>query len=133
MKNSVSQSIRQKVKKLMAEKGTKKTKLGEILGTKNPNESQQQKYLRAQRFLETDSKISIEKLLNIAAFFGKSLDYFLPMNEGLCSSEKSSELTTKPLEEIEANLRKMNLDEDFIRNQIQQLRAMEAYQDNKKS
>lgn len=129
MKNPFSQVVRKKVEALMNARGIKKTKLGEILSIGKGAESNQQKYLRANRFLESTADVGIDKLLKLVEFFEKPLGYFLDskMSSYLASPDIHSPTAPKPLEEIEKGLRQMDLDENFIQNQLHQLKAMEAY------
>ena len=129
MKNPFSQIVRKKVEALMNARGIKKTKLGEILSTGRGAESNQQKYLRATRFFESTADVGIDKLLKLVEFFEKPLGYFLDSKTSLrlTSSDIHSPTASKPLEEIEKSLRQMDLDENFIQNQLHQLKAMEAY------
>ncbi len=127
MKNPVSDGVRQKVLQLMKELGIKKTRLGEILGEAGKEEVNQQKYLRADRFLRSTSEIGIDKLVKVAHFFGKPLTFFLTQNPGLSASEKRFNGTSVPIEDIEQGLRKMGLDEEYIKKEIEQLKAMELY------
>lgn len=127
MKNPISNGVRQKVIQLMKELGIKKTRLGEILGEGKKEEVNQQKYLRADRFLRSTSEIGIDKLVKVAQFFGKPLSFFLTQNSGLSASEKRFNGVSVPIEDIEQGLRKMGLDEEYIKKEIEQLRAMELY------
>lgn len=132
MKNLASGGIRDLVKRLMTDLGIKKTKLGEILGDSSATESNQQKYLRADRFLKSDSDIGVDKLVKLSKFFDRPVNYFLNPELYLCSSEKASTKDIKPILEIEKSLRDMGLDESFIKNEIEQLQAMELYRTMKK-
>ncbi len=127
MKNPVSDGIRRKVGELMKELGVKKTRFGEILGESGKEEVNQQKYLRADRFLRSTSEIGVDRLIKVADFFGKPISFFLTPVLGLSASEKRSGNSMMPISEIEKNLRKMGLDEEYIKNEIEQLKAMELY------
>jgi transcriptional regulator with XRE-family HTH domain len=127
MKNPTSNGIREKVAHLMKDLGIKKTRLGEILAEEGVEEVNQQKYLRADRFLRSTSEVGVDKLVKIAHFFGKPVSFFLDSAYGLAASEKTQRLASLPLQEIEKNLRNMGLGEDYIKNEIEQLRAMELY------
>ena len=127
MKNSVSDGVRQKVIHLMKELGIKKTRLGEILGEPGKEEVNQQKYLRADRFLRSTAEIGIDKLVKVARFFGKPMSFFLDTNSGLSASDTRTQSGPLPIEEIEKGLRNMGLDEEYIKKEIEQLKAMELY------
>jgi transcriptional regulator with XRE-family HTH domain len=75
------QQIAQKVKNLMEEKGTKKSKLGEILGT-SKDATRQAKADKVKRFLSGEQSISVEELSAVAVFFGVKLSYFLRDEDG---------------------------------------------------
>lgn len=127
MKNAVSNDIRQKVISLMKDMGIKKTRLGEILGEEGKKEVNQQKYLRADRFLRSTSEIGVDKLIKVANFLGKPVSFFLNPALGLSASEKQNTTGSMPLDAIEKSLRSMGLDEGYIKNEIEQLKAMELY------
>ena len=95
-------------------------------------ESRQQQFARAQRFLDGNSPIKIGTLSHLVEFFEKPLAYFLPESSlyptALNSAEKTTTTPGQPeLKVIADNLRKLGLDEDFIKNQLRQIEAMEAY------
>ena len=127
MKNPTSNSIREKVAQLMKDLGIKKTRLGEILAEEGVEEVNQQKYLRADRFLRSTSEVGVDKLVKLSHFFGKPMSFFLDSAYGLSASEKTQRVGSLPLQEIEKNLRNMGLGEDYIKNEIEQLKAMELY------
>ena len=130
--SNVSNVIRERVKNLMKTKGTQITKLGEILGSKD-GESSAQRYLRGKRFLDLSSEVKIPQLLKIADYFERPLSYFLEADAFVLSrSEKHSPSPMRPLQEVEQNMRKMGLDESFIREQIQILKALENDHANSK-
>ncbi len=112
----------------MENRGIKKTKLGEILG-KGKKESAQQKFLRASRFLNGTAEIKVTSLMKLVAFFEKPLEYFLGEEEkmifsgGLASSEKKTSSPSKSWKEVEKNLRKLGLDETFIKTEIEKLKS----------
>ena len=111
----------------MKSKGTQITKIGEILGGKS-GESSSQKYLRGKRFLEEKSEIKIPQLLKMATYFERPLEYFLGVGKNvfiLSGSEIHSTAPLKPLEEVEQNMLKLGLDENFIQEQIQILKKSE--------
>lgn len=132
MKNPASSGIRNVVKDLMQNLGIKKTKLGEALGEPASTESNQQKYLRAERFLKSTSDIGVDKLVKLSKFFDRPINYFLNPELYLSASERPYVEGVKPINEIEVSLRKMGLDEAFIKNEIEQLQAMELYKTMKK-
>ena len=132
MKKLASSGVRNVVKELMNNLGIKKTKLGEVLGDPESEESNQQKYLRAERFLRSTSDIGINKLMKLSDFFDRPINYFLNPELYLSSSARKNITETKPIHEIENSLRKMGLDEAFIKNEIEQLQAMELYKTLKK-
>jgi len=127
---SVNQYIRNQVKKLMKAQGIKKVSLGEALGT-GKKENRQQQFSRADRFLNGTGSIKIEAIMKLITFFQKPLWYFLPedkvFGDYLSTSETDTQLNKKPLKDIEKNLKLLGFDEIFIKNQIRQLKAMEAY------
>lgn len=132
MKNLVSYGVRNVVKNLMENLGVKKIKLGEALGDSLGEESNQQKYLRAERFLKSNSDIGIDKILKLSQFFDRPVNYFLNPELYLSASGRQVVEGVKPINEIEVGLRKMGLDEAFIKNEIEQLQAMELYKTMKK-
>ena len=133
-KKNVSDNIREKVRVLMNARGTTKTRLGEILGDSGKVESSSQKFQRANRFFKGDGEIKVDVLTKLACFFERSVDFFLEDDDGnvvtdycLRSSDRGSDISGKPLDEVERGLRKMGFDDDFIRNKLVELRAIEAY------
>lgn len=133
--SQVRDFIRQKTKKLMKEHGTKKVEIGSVLGD-GREEVRQQQFSRAMRFLDGDSSIKIGAVLRIARYFKKPLSYFFPpevLFPEILSAPSGSKNTQKALQEISENLRKLGFDEDFIKAQVRQLKAMEAYSDGEKS
>jgi len=120
------------LKKLMERHDTKKTKLGEVLSDRT-GEEPQKKFLRAQRFLNGQGSLKIEKMVRLSQFYSQPITYFFPPEltspYALNSSEKTnSSAPSKPLAEIESRLRDMGFDEDFIKSEIRQLRALESYE-----
>ncbi len=126
-KSSTSDFIREKVKELMENRGIKKTKLGEILGSKK-TDSSQQNFLRADRFLRGGAEIKVEALVRVARFFEKPVEYFLGNISGiggLATSEKNKTQPLPPLDQIRNSLEKMGMDSDFIDQEISKLEKME--------
>lgn len=120
------------LKKLMQRHDTKKTKLGEVLSDRT-GEEPQKKFLRAQRFLNGQGSLKIEKMVRLARFFKQPITYFFPPElttpYALNNDEhQASNAKNKPLAAIEARLRDMGFDEDFIKSEIRQLRALESYE-----
>jgi transcriptional regulator with XRE-family HTH domain len=129
MSTNINDHVRFKVKALMEQLGVKKVKLGDILG-KGKTESKQQKFLRAQRFLEGNASIKIESLMKLSSFFEKPITYFLgQMNfaYNLSASEKSNAKAPKDIEQIRESLERMGFSPEFIENQLTQLKAMDQY------
>ena len=125
-----------KIQKFLTEKKIPKVRLGEILLREEVDreESQQQKYQRADRFLRGDSPLTVTRLIKIAQFLEQPILSFFPPSlvtpYTLASNEKNTKTTPiKPLGEIEKQLRAMGFSEDFIKNQIRQLQLLEAYGD----
>ena len=129
---SIDTFILKKVATLMVERRIKKTELGVLLGP-GTSESSQQRFLRGQRFLNGKASLKVSKLVLIAEFFDKPLAYFFPSSGAdisvLYTSESSQSTGTLPLRVIEKNLRRMGFDEDFIKNEIRQLRALKTYKE----
>lgn len=121
--------IREKTKELMAKHGTKKVELGRVLG-KGREEVRQQEFARAQRFLDGETSIKIGSVVALAKYFDKPLSFFFPpelLFPGILSSKDKPKKTQKAFQEISENLQKLGFDEDFIKAQVRQLKAMEAY------
>lgn len=126
--DSINTYIREKVEHLMQEMGVKKVRLGEVLGGK-PEEPRQQQFARAQRFLEGSGSIKIDVLVRLVSFFEKPLSYFLP-NDSLYPeilNTGASKDMTKELDVIAESLRKIGMDEEFVKSELRQIQAMEAY------
>ncbi len=127
--------IIKKVGSLVKSMGISKTKLGEVLGkyTDDPRV----KIARASRFLTGEKKnITIREINALSEFFQKPTAWFLfdGYDESfmLRTSEGTDVDLSLELGKIRKNLKKMGFDEDFIRNQIKQLKAMEAYKTTQK-
>ena len=120
------------LKKLMTLHRTKKTTLGEVLSDRT-GEEPQKKFLRAQRFLNGQGSLKIEKMVRLAHYFNQPITYFFPAElvnpyALQASSETQNKKTSnKSLADIEANLRHLGFDEDFIKSQIRQLKALQSY------
>lgn len=124
-------AIRQ-LKKLMERHDTKKTKLGEVLSDR-VGEEPQKRFLRAQRFLNGQGSVKVEKIVRLAQYFGQPVTYFFPPEltspYALNSpADQDAKPPSKALADIEARLRDMGFDEDFIKSEIRQLRALESYE-----
>ena len=124
-----------KVASLVESMGISKTKLGEVLG--NKTDDPRVKIARASRFLTGKKKnVTIKEINALSTFFQKSPAWFLfdgyDDNFTLKTSERTQTNLSLELERIKKNLELMGFDEDFIRNQIKQLKAMEAYKTNQK-
>ena len=121
------------LKKLMEQHQTKKTTLGEVLSDRT-GEEPQKKFLRAQRFLNGQGSLKIEKIVRLARFFKQPITYFFPAEltspYALQSPEdsNSSDKSQRSLAEIESRLRELGFDEDFIKSQIRQLKALQSYE-----
>jgi len=120
-----------KVAFLVKSMGISKTKLGEIFGKKT--DDPRVKIARANRFLSGEKRnVTIREINALANFFQKSPAWFLfngyDDDFTLRTPETPTEGRSLELEKIKNNLSKMGFDQDFIRNQIKQLKAMEAYQ-----
>ena len=131
---NVSDRIREKVRVLMNERGITQTKLGEVLGDHRKVETASQKFQRASRFFKSEGEIKVDALVKLSRFFERSVSFFFEDENGnietdhcLRSSDRVSDISGKPLEEIEQEMRRMGLDDEFIRSKIRELRAMEAY------
>lgn len=128
-------NIIKKVANLIESMGITKTKLGEILGKKT--DDPKVKIARASRFLSGEKKnVNINEINALASFFQKPAIWFLfddyDNNFILKTSEEYLSNRSIELEKIRKNLKVMGFDEDFIQNQIKQLKAMEAYKTNQK-
>lgn len=131
---SANQSIRAKTWELMKERRIKKVKLGEILSSQK-EESPQQRFLRAQRFLNGTGDVKVQHLIKLVRFFKKPAQFFLPPNYqtvGLASPEAKKTNKEKTLEEIAASLSSLGFNENFINNQIAQIKAMDQYRSDEK-
>ena len=122
-----------KVDSLIKSMGITKTKLGEILGKET--DDPRVKIARASRFLSGAKKnVTLCEINALANFFQKPAVWFLfdgyDDSFTLQTSEKHLLSPSLELEKIRKNLKKMGFDEDFIHNQIKQLKAMEAYKAN---
>jgi len=121
--------IREQVRYLIEKRGITKVKLGFILGGEK-DEVRQQQFSRAQRFLEGPGSIKISTLMRLVTFFEKPLAYFLPteaLYPDTLNLEEAKDDHQKELSTIAESLRKLGMDEDFIKNQLRQIQAMEAY------
>lgn len=120
------------LKKLMEVNKTKKTTLGQVLSDRT-GEEPQKKFLRAQRFLNGQGSLKIEKMVRLAHYFNQPITYFFPaelVSPYALNSDQPAPATkapNKPLADIEANLRSLGFDEDFIKSQIRQLKALQSY------
>jgi len=130
---SISSEIRKKVKSLMESRGIKKTKLGQILGD-NREESSQQQFLRADRFLKGKSDVKIDVLLRLIQFFEKPLSYFIGNTKvflpTLSASEKNAVCAPRPWQEVEEALRGLGFDEKFIEKEVSELKKKETSKKN---
>ena len=124
----IDRYIRKQVKTLMEELGVKKVRLGAALGGKK-GESRQQEFARAQRFLTGNGEVKVGTLAKLVDFFGKPFSYFLPEKSLYPQFLKSSveKPVQKELKDISSSLRNLGLDEEFIKSQLRQIEAMEAY------
>ncbi len=127
----IDRYVLNRIEKLRKDKRIPKTELGQIISD-NKKESPQQRYLRAQRLLEGKATLKISRLAKISEFFQVPISYFFPPELTQPYVLKSGKQPTKSnlnsLEQIAESLRKLNFDEDFIKNEIRQLKALEAYQ-----
>ncbi len=122
----------QKVQELLKEKNLTSTDLGRVLGkSKKIKNDSQDAYQRGKRFLNSEANISMEKLVILAHFFKVSISEFfqddLKFPHSLESGKNEKNSKTENLSEIEKNLREMGFDEDFIKVQIQQIKAYSEY------
>lgn len=78
------EKISAKIKKLIKEKGVKRTKIGEILGTPK-DVTAQRKYSKFNNFLSNlkKDKIDFTALEQIASFLGKDVNWFLTDEEAV--------------------------------------------------
>ncbi len=128
--DKVNQHIRKRLRILIKELGINKTNFGRFL-TSFKKESSQQSFLRAKRLIDGTGSIKVETLIKITQFFDKPLDYFLPeikSNTTLASPEKTKKKSPKDFNEIQKNLKKLGFEDEFIENQIIQLKAMRDFQ-----
>lgn len=128
--DKVNQYIKKRLRSLVKELGVNKTNFGRFL-VSFKKEPAQQSFLRAKRLIDGEGSIKVETLIKITHFFDKPLEYFLPELQNthtLSSPEKKTKITQKSFDEIRINLQKLGFDNDFIENQILQLKAMQDFQ-----
>ena len=106
---------------------------GEVLSDRT-GEEPQKKFLRAQRFLNGQGSFKNRKNGAIVPVFQKTDHLFFPRQNWLVRTALASPhegpktKSDKPLAEIENRLRDMGFDEDFIKSEIRQLRALKSYE-----
>ena len=127
------EAVRNRVLSLLKEKGISKTKLGEVLGT--TKQDARIKIARANRFLTGAKKnISIKDINKLAEFFERPSEYFLfgeSSSTLLYSPHVPKNREEKSLKDIADSLQKLGFDDEFIKNQIEQLKAIKAFREKR--
>lgn len=122
-----------KVGSLVKSMGISKTKLGEVLG--KATDDPRVKIARASRFLSGKKKhVNIHEINALSEFFQKPPAWFLfdgyDDSFTLKTAERNPVALSMEWEKLRKNLKIMGFSENFIQNQIQQLKAMKAYKAN---